>query len=40
MTANIMAVFQKQIKDTFQNKMVLIQFLIYPLLALVMEHRR
>lgn len=38
MTANIMAVFQKQIKDTFQNKIVLIQFLIYPLLALVMEH--
>lgn len=33
-----MAVFKKQIKDTFKNKTVLIQFLLFPILALIMEN--
>jgi len=31
----ISAVFKKQIKDTFKNKMTLIQFVMFPLLALI-----
>lgn len=34
---NIMAIFKKQVKDTIQNKTVLIQFIMFPLLALVMS---
>ena len=34
---NIMAIFKKQLKDTLQNKTVLIQFIMFPLLALVMS---
>ena len=34
---NITAIFKKQVKDTFQNKTVLIQFIMFPLLALVMN---
>lgn len=33
----IAAVFQKQIKDTFKNKEVLIQFVMFPLMAVIME---
>ena len=29
--------FQKQIKDTFKNKEILIQFVMFPVLALIME---
>lgn len=34
---NIMAIFKKQLKDTIQNKTVLIQFIMFPLLTLVMS---
>ncbi len=35
---NIDAVFLKQIKETFKNKTILIQFLMMPILAVVMEN--
>lgn len=38
MMKNIMAIFQKQIKDTFKNKEVLIQFIMFPVLSIVMEN--
>ena len=34
---NITVIFQKQIKDTFKNKEVLIQFVMFPIMALIME---
>ncbi len=34
---NMIAIFKKQLKDTIQNKTVLIQFIMFPLLALVMS---
>lgn len=34
---NIIAVFQKQIKDTLKNKAVLIQFLMFPVMSVIME---
>ena len=33
-----MAIFKKQLKDTLQNKTVLIQFIMFPLLTLIMNH--
>lgn len=35
---NIIAIFKKQLKDTLKNKTILIQFIMFPLLTLVMEH--
>lgn len=35
---HIMAVLWKQIKDTFKNKEILIQFVMFPLLTLIMEN--
>lgn len=35
---NIKAVFMKQIKETFKNKTILIQFLMMPILSVVMEN--
>lgn len=35
---NISAIFWKQIKDTFKNKTVLIQFLMFPVISIVMEN--
>lgn len=35
---NIAAVFYKQIKDTLKNKTVLIQFLMFPVMAVIMNH--
>lgn len=35
---NIMAIIEKQWKDTLKNKEVLIQFMLFPLLTVVMEH--
>ena len=35
---NIDAVFLKQLKETFKNKTILIQFLMMPILAVVMEN--
>lgn len=35
---NIVAIFQKQLKDTFKNKTVLIQFLMFPIISIVMEN--
>lgn len=35
---NIEAVFWKQIKDTFKNKSVLIQFVMFPLMVCIMEN--
>ncbi|MBP3415683.1 MAG: ABC transporter permease [Clostridia bacterium] len=36
--SNIAAIFLKQIKDTLKNKTVLIQFLMFPLITLVMQN--
>ena len=35
---NIGIIFKKQIKDTFKNKTVLIQFVMFPAMTLIMEH--
>lgn len=35
---NICTIFVKQIKDTLKNKAVLIQFLMFPLMAVIMEN--
>ena len=35
---NIKAVFGKQIKETLKNKEVLVQFLMFPLLTVIMEN--
>lgn len=35
---NVLAIFLKQLKDTFKNKSVLIQFLMFPAMTLLMEH--
>lgn len=37
MMINVAAIFQKQIKDTFKNKEILIQFVMFPVLAIIME---
>ena len=34
---NSAAIFEKQIKDTLKNKEILIQFIMFPILALIME---
>lgn len=34
---NITAIFRKQIKDTFKNKTILIQFVMFPILVVIME---
>lgn len=34
---NMITIFKKQIKDTFKNKTVLIQFIMFPLLTLIMN---
>ncbi len=34
----IAAIFKKQIKDTLKNKTVLIQFIMFPMLALIMQN--
>lgn len=35
--SNIAAIFKKQLKDTFKNKTVLIQFIMFPTLTLIMN---
>ncbi len=35
---NIGVIIKKQLKDTFRNKMVLIQFVMFPVLSLIFEH--
>lgn len=35
---NISAVFLKQIKETFKNKAILIQYIMFPLMTIVMEN--
>lgn len=37
MNANIRAVLGKQIRDTFKNKAILIQFIMFPALTVIME---
>ena len=34
----VMAVFRKQLKDTLKNKEVLIQFLMFPVLSVIMSN--
>lgn len=34
---NTIIIFKKQVKDTLKNKAILIQFVMFPLLALLME---
>lgn len=36
--SNIKAIFKKQIKETLKNKEVLVQFMMFPLLAVIMEN--
>lgn len=38
MIRNIKAILWKQIKDTFKNKTILIQFIMFPVLTLIMEN--
>lgn len=38
MMRNLTAVFWKQIKDTFKNKTVFIQFILFPILTIIMEN--
>lgn len=38
MVTNMTAVFQKQIKDTFKNKTILIQFIMFPILTIIMKN--
>ncbi len=35
---NIVAIFKKQIKDTLKNKTVLIQFVMFPVFTVIMNH--
>ena len=35
---NIVVIFKKQLRDTLKNKMILIQFIMLPVLTLIMEH--
>ena len=35
---NVKVILEKQLKDTLKNRMVLIQFVLFPLMTLVMEH--
>ena len=35
---NIGIIIKKQLKDTFKNKTVLIQFIMFPVMTLIMEH--
>lgn len=35
---NIIAIFKKQIKDTWKNKTIFIQFVMFPILTLIMNH--
>lgn len=35
---NVMIIMKKQLKDTVKNKAVLIQFLLFPIMTLIMEH--
>lgn len=34
----VTAIFQKQVKDTFKNKSVLIQFIMFPVMAVIMQN--
>lgn len=38
MAGHIAAIFWKQVKDTFKNKTILIQFVMFPVLTLIMEN--
>ena len=35
---NILAILKKQLKDTFKNKEILIQFIMFPAIAIIMEN--
>ncbi len=35
---NVVVIIKKQLSDTFKNKTVLIQFVMFPVLTLIMEH--
>ena len=35
---NVFAILKKQLKDTFKNKEVLIQFLMFPIITIIMEN--
>ena len=35
---NVLVIFKKQLKDTLKNKTVLVQFIMFPLMTLVMEN--
>ena len=35
---NIVAIFKKQLKDTLRNKTVLIQFVMFPIMTLIMNN--
>ena len=35
---NILVIIKKQIRDTFKNKAILIQFILFPLMTIIMEN--
>jgi len=35
---NVLVIFKKQLRDTLKNKMILIQFVMFPVLTLIMEN--
>lgn len=35
---NVIVIFKKQLRDTLKNKMILIQFILFPVLTLIMEN--
>ena len=35
---NVAAILKKQLKDTFKNKTILIQFIMFPLMTLIMNN--
>lgn len=35
---NIFTIIEKQIKDTFKNKIILIQFILFPTMTIIMEN--
>lgn len=38
MSRKVAAVFEKQVKDTLKNKIILVQFVMYPILAVIMQN--
>ena len=35
---NMIAIFKKQVKETWKNKTIFIQFIMFPILTVIMNH--